>query len=197
MLCGIMERLFIQVTGQPAAGKSEVCKYLSETHGFAVASVGKIIETYAALNGVELRERKDYKTAHEQLQAELGKYAIVRSIVDTPAALVCVDGMRVPAYADKLPEYGYSRTLALQCPDIVRFARSLLREDPLDKLFLEDFLHDEEQEARSTDPFAQSTLTVMEAADYTINSFRPRNEVNREVSAIVEPLIAQLQPAGA
>ncbi len=180
-------RTILQVTGQPGAGKTEVCKYLVEEYGFATVLVSDLIRAYAKPRGISLSKRLDYKLAHTQLLAELGQFAISDAIIETPSDLVCVDGIRVPAHAERLRSYG-SKIVALHCPPQIRFERAIQRKSALDKTSYEDFLSDEELELRNADPYVQGTLTVMEMADYHIDSSRPLTQVQQSVDAIVAQL---------
>ncbi len=182
------KRVILQITGQPGAGKTEVCNHLVSAHGFTSILVSDLIREYAKPRGIELKERLDFNLAHARLLSELGQYAIPDKIVGTPSDLVCVDGMRVPAHAEKLRSYG-STIIALHCPSDVRFERARQRRAELDKSVYEDFLRDEELEYRNPDPFVQSTLTVMEMADYHIDSSQSVPQVLLAIDRIVLPLI--------
>jgi dephospho-CoA kinase len=105
-----------------------------------------------------------------------------------PAERVCVDGIRVPAHSMRLRELCGSKILALHCPPELRFVRACERGGDLDKRTLEAFLKDEAQEARNPDPYVQSTLTVMEMADYRIDGSQPLPNVLEAVDRIV-PLV--------
>lgn len=180
-------RTILQVTGEPGAGKTEVCKHLVEEHGFAAVLVSDLIRAYAKPRGIPLRERLDYKFAHTQLLAELGQFAIPDEILETSSDLVCVDGMRVPAHVERLRSYG-SKIIALHCPLQIRFQRAIGRSSGLDKTSYEEFLFDEELESRNSDPFVQGTLTVMEMADYHIDSSQALPQVLQSIDGIVAQL---------
>lgn len=184
----VQEKTVLQVTGEPGVGKTETCKHLEQRHGFARILVSDLIRDYAGTKGISLRERADYKAAHLQLLAERGKAAITDIIMDHPSERVCVDGIRVPAYSSRLRELCGSKIMALYCPPELRFVRACERGDSLDKQTFEAFLHDEAQEARSLDPYVQSTLTVMEMADYRIDASQPLPAVLEAVDRIV-PLV--------
>jgi dephospho-CoA kinase len=181
------EKTIIQLAGQPAAGKTEVSKYLESTYGFITVRPSDIIREFASQKGLPLRERKDYKPAHAQLLEERGAYAIPQQIIEMPTDKLCVDGMRVPANAQRLREYG-SIIVALECPAEIRFERSTERKRDIDKTSFEAFIQDEESENRSPDPFVQSTLTVIEMADYRIDSSQPPERVFEEIDYIVSTL---------
>ncbi len=181
------ERLVLQITGQPGAGKTEACRYLTENYGFTSILVSDLIREYANPRGIILRERADYKFAHSELLRELGQQAISEAVLNTPTDLVCVDGIRVPAHAERLHWYG--KIIALHCPPVIRFERANQRKGELDKASYEDFLGDEELESRNPDEFVQGTLTVMEMADYDIDSSQPLPQVLDKLDAFIIPLL--------
>ena len=177
----------LQITGEPNAGKSELCKWLEKEKGFTPVLVSDLIRDYARPRGIELRERRDFIDAHTRMLSELGKFAISEAILNTPSSRISVDGIRVPAHVERLRQYGL--VIALRCPPEIRFQRSLERRSPLDKTTYEEFIADEMEEARNEDPYVQSTLTVMDSADYNVDSSRPFNEVVQEVDKIIAPYI--------
>lgn len=185
-----MNRLFLQVTGQPGSGKSESCRFLSDNYGFETVLVSDLIRDFAHRRGLELTRRSDYKPAHAQMIAELGEYTIVDTIISTSADLVCVDGIRVPAHSTRLRSRFGSKILALHCPPEIRFDRNQQRSRATEKgISFSEFLAEERQEDRSDDPFVQATLTVMEMADFTVDSSRNKDKMFHDIAAIVEPLL--------
>lgn len=187
----IVDKLILQMTGQPGSGKSESCRFLSEQYAFETVVVSDLIRDYATQRGLELARRKDYKPAHAQMIAELGEYAIVDSIVSSPSDLICVDGIRVPAHSIKLRNNFDSKIFALHCPSGVRFVRNQVRNRATEEgLSYAEFLAEERQENRSNDPFVQVTLTVMEMADFNIDSSGTKEEMLRDIATCVEPLLA-------
>ena len=181
------ERIVLQITGEPGAGKTAACAHLVKNFGFTSILVSDLIREYSKPRGIALRERSDYKFAHSELLRELGQQAISEAVLNTPAELVCVDGIRVPAHAERLHRYG--KIIALHCPPAIRFERASQRKGQLDKASYQDFLLDEELESRNPDPFVQGTLTVMEMADYNIDSSQALPQVLDTLDTIVVPLL--------
>ena len=183
------ERTIVQIVGQPGSGKSEVCNHLAEKYGFTSLLISDLIRRFADDKGILLKERADYRSAHAQLLADQGEYAITDEILKIDSELICVDGMRVPAHAARLRSKARSMIIALNCPARVRFDRSLLRARGIDSPNYEEFLLDEEQDFYNQDPFVQSTGTVMEMADHQVNSSVPLIQVFQTVDAFVEPFV--------
>ena len=102
------------------------------------------------------------------------------------SATICVDGMRVPAHASALHNLG--KIIALHCPREQRIDRSNRSRD-IDQLDIDARIREEERESRNGNPFELSTLTVMEMADYQVDSTRPLGAVLHSVDDIVEPLL--------
>jgi dephospho-CoA kinase len=121
---------------------------------------------------------------------ELGLSVITEAIANTPSDLIIVDGIRVPLLSDDLRLKHGAKVVALDCPPEIRYERIRRRGRKIDKLSFEDFLADEEAESFSTDPFEASTLTVIETADYHIDSSKPFPRVVTEVDDIVVSFLA-------
>ena len=179
------EKLIVQITGEAGAGKSASADYLAETYGFRKVVVSDMIRAFAIPRGLPLSERSDYKHAHTELIRQLGKHAIPDEIIGLPASLVCVDGIRVPAHAARMR--GFGPIVSLECPPRLRFERALSRTGTLDKPVFEDFVRDDIEESRSDDPYVQSTHTVMEMADYRVDSSVPFDAVAQELDEIIRP----------
>jgi cytidylate kinase len=181
-------KTIIEISGQPGSGKSTIAKHLVEKRGFCLFSVSSYIEKYADSKGLEIAERYDYENAHSEILSDLGRHAITDTIMGSRSRRVVVDGLRVPAYVKRLSEYG-GVNIALNASPEQRYGRAMLRHNGIDKPSYEKFLRDEAQEYRSQDPYASSTLTVMEVADYQVDATRPLDVVASEVVAIVDTLI--------
>jgi dephospho-CoA kinase len=188
MLLIMAERTILQITGQPGAGKSDVSRHLVKEHEFTRVLVSDIIRAYAIPRGLPTKERFDFRNAHTKMLAELGEHIIVQTIMDTPSDRIAVDGIRVPAHSENLRAVG-SKIIAIHCPSGIRYARVVGRQGVFDQTSYEEFLHDEALESRNPDPFIQSTLTVMESADFAIDGSQPHRIVNRNVDAIVAQVL--------
>lgn len=182
-----MSKLIVQITGQPGAGKSEASAHLRDNLGFTQVTVSSLIREYARSRNISLQERKDFLSAHASMLEELGKLSVVNAILDVPSDFIAVDGIRVPAHVKPLHNYG--PVIALHCPQNIRFDRTLARKGPLDRNRLEDFVAEEEWESEQTDDYVQNTVTVMDMADYHIDSSRPFTDVIGDINQIVLPLL--------
>ncbi|HMS49916.1 MAG TPA: AAA family ATPase [Candidatus Saccharibacteria bacterium] len=182
------DKLILQVVGNPGAGKSEVCKHLADTYGFETILVSDLIRSYAARRRLPLHDRNDYKIAHTHMRHELGDDFVPETILATDSKRIAVDGIRVPRHVQTLRQHG-SLTIALWCPVQIRYLRTLDRDQGLDKTDFEAFQADERAEYQNDDPFVQSTLEVMQGADYHIDAAGELAVVLGKVDARVAPLL--------
>lgn len=182
------DKLILQVVGNPGAGKSEVCKHLADTYGFETILVSDLIRSYAARRRLPLHDRNDYKIAHTHMRYELGDDFVPETILATDSKRIAVDGMRVPRHAETLRQHG-ALTMALWCPVQIRHLRTVDREQGLDKADLDAFKADELAEYENDDPLVQSTLAVMQGADYHINTAGELAVVLGKVDERVAPLL--------
>lgn len=185
-------RAVLQIVGEARAGKSTLCRYVSETYGLQTVRVSKLIEDYATTTGMVLGNRDDYLTAHRRMKQELGNDVIARRILGASAVHLCVDGMRVPNDAERLRVAPgvISRIVALHCPPEIRFERALQEQSGRDRLTPEAFAADDLTHAFSPDPEAQNTSAVMEMADYHLDATGPKAAVFHSIDEIVKPLLA-------
>lgn len=188
----------LQVVGEARAGKSEVCEYLAEKHGFKVVLVSDIIRSFARDKQITLGPRADYLAAHAQMKQERGADYVAHTILGRPEERICVDGIRVVNDVVRLQraEQVKSKIVALHCPPEKRFERALSLKSPLDSMIYEEFLEDDEQDAYNSDPERQNTLAVIAMADAHIDSSQPRELVFKEVDAVVGSLVLGSSIAG-
>jgi hypothetical protein len=122
------------------------------------------------------------------MAAELGPNHMINTILGLPADRICVDGIRAIYYAIGLRVHG-ARLIAFDCEEDLRDDRILLRGSPKDDLSREKLKATEEAENRSPDLLGESTLTVMEYADYRIDASQPVENVLRDFDEIVVPML--------
>lgn len=190
------EKLILQVTGEADAGKTEVCRHLSEQYGFSVVLISDMIRGFAQSKGINLGPRKDYLAAHRQMKDEQGVDIVARTILAEPSAIICVDGIRVVNDVVRVKEAPgvVSKLIALHCPPEIRFERALTRQSPLDSLTYEEFCAADLTDAYNPDPERQNTHAVMEMADYHVDSSRSAVTVFRAIDSIVVPLLGNTPP---
>lgn len=191
MLLIMNEQTILQITGEAGAGKSDVCAHLAKKYDFTVVLVSDLIRSFAREKNLVLGARNDYLEAHKQMKYEQGMDIIAKSILETPANKICVDGIRVMSDVDRLRKAQgvVSKVIALHCPSEVRFERAIQRNSVLDGLTFEEFLENDRRDAYNPDPERQNTLAVMSAADHHIDASLPQKSVFRSIDEIVAPLL--------
>lgn len=189
-----MERLFLCLAGNPNSGKSSVARYFKENHGFAVVHPSDLIREYAGEHALRLDERQDYIKTHLRMVKEYGSDFVTQRTLGEPSSRVIVDGERIPRHIEALREaVGMGVvSFALWCPLEIRYQRSLKRREARDKPTLEEFARDEAREYQSTEPPYTSVLTVMQMADYFIDTSGSEAETIQAVEEVAKPLIARL-----
>lgn len=185
------ERTILQIVGEAGAGKSESCAYLAEEYGFTVILVSDIIRRFARTQNIPLTRRQDYLETHAEMKRRHGTDVVARTILQNPASLLCVDGIRVQNDVARLRNApGVTSTVvALDCPWEIRLERAKQRQGHLDNLTPEQFLEDDRSDAYNANPEQQNTHAVMAAADYHIDASRPFIAVRQEFDRIIVPLL--------
>lgn len=178
----------LQVVGEARSGKSEVCTYLAEQHGFKPIVIFDIIRAYAQENSIKLRKRADYLEVHARMKQERGVDIVARTVLECPEDRLCVDGIRVvnDVIRIKNADGVKSKILALHCPQDVRFARAVSLKDGIDRLTYEEFVEDDKQDSYNVDTEHQNTLAVIGMADFHLDTTQPRAVVFSEVDAVIE-----------
>lgn len=185
------DRTILQITGEPGAGKTDVCAHLAEEYNFSVVRVSDIIRSFARSKDLVLGPRSDYLDVHKQMKDEQGTDIVARTILGEPASRLCVDGIRVMSDVERLRKApgAISKVVALHCPAEIRFERTLQRKSGLDRLSFEEFLEDDRRDAYNPDPERQNTQAVMDAADYHIDASQPQELVFQAIDEIVVPIL--------
>lgn len=181
----------LQVVGEARAGKSLVCEYVAEKHGFTVVLISDIIRSFARDKQIALGPRADYLTVHAQMKQERGADYVARTVLARPEERICVDGIRVVNDVVRIQraEQVKSKIVALHCPPEKRFERALSLKSPVDSMNYEKFLEDDERDAYDSDPERQNTLAVIAMADTHIDSSQPKGLVFKEIDTVVGSLV--------
>lgn len=183
------ERMVVQITGEPRAGKSEVANHMAEEYDFTVVVVSDIIRAYADMRDIILNNRASYLEAFKIMKLDLGPNIVADTILEADGDRICTDGNRVPADVDRLRGQAPGYVIALNCPTIVRFQRALALASPLDAQTISEFIEADLAESNGPDREHQMLKTVMAEADYYIDSSQPKEQMLQEVDKIVVPLL--------
>lgn len=179
----------VNIVGLPACGKSSICAELGKK-GFEIHRPSDAIRRYAALHDRVLHGRQDYQTCHAEM-IDIDPEAMIRSVLESDARYICLDGLRAPAAMRRLKQqYGQDEAIstALECPLEERFARSQAddtRHGHRRQEALEQFRLDELPDYHNDNPNMVSMDDMFREADYTVDAARALPEVWREVWGIV------------
>lgn len=181
--------MILGITGTVGAGKGTVVDYLVKQHGFVHHSVRAFLleeirarglpEDRSAMRDVanELRQKHHpahvIETLHGRAQ-EHGKDAIVESV-------------RTVGEAEFLKAVG-AYIIAVDADRKLRYDRVVARGSSTDQLSFDQFVHEEDREMRSTEPWDMNIFAVMQMADYTLTN----DGTPEELYAQVEEMLTKL-----
>lgn len=189
----MFEPLFINVIGEPASGKGEICNALVEL-GCQSYVPSTTIKTYATAHSIPLRNRLDFQAVHQRVIAEDSLGMIRPALGLLAAGDVVIEGLRVPTHVRRLREFGKVVTIAALCDsDEERFQRRLsngaVRNDK-DSLQFEQFVVDGQRELYNPNPDLASVRSVMAMADFTIDTLALDKSAVRSRAQTIYSLLA-------
>jgi dephospho-CoA kinase len=161
--------MIIGLTGTLASGKGEVAEYLKK-QGFAYFSLSDEVREEAAKRGIEIRRENLQKLGNE-LRAQNGNGVLAQLALKkiVPGMNVIVDGIRNPAEAKELKNFGHFYLIATDAPRDQRFKRMMTRNRESDPKTWADFLKvDVIDQGYQQDESGQQVAECMKAADYKI-----------------------------
>lgn len=180
------KKFILIVTGNPASGKDSYAQHFTETYGGRKVGMSSLINDYAAEHGIQLKDRRSFQTAHRQMRAEKGMYALPQTVLEFPEEVICVSGLRVPAYQKYLHKIG-AQTLALWGSIQTRY-KYAINDIGRPSVDIQKFWHDERTEYFSKDPFDIATVTVMSNAQHNVSiDEKDLSEVAHEADRIIVP----------
>ncbi len=176
-----MEKLVVPVVGPPRSGKSSVLAHLALTRGFEVIDPALEIRKWAERNDFTLGQRTSFAEASRRMRQE-NPHIILDAIRNSPSNRVGVNAPRVLYEAQAMKSEFGAVMLALACDLRTCYERDLLASDKLGakSTSFEEFcakVHTEERNPNPNDQFGIDTLTVIEMADFTLDSSGPKEEV--------------------
>ncbi len=180
-------KIIIAVTGMPGSGKSYVAKYLSESTGWPVYSMGDIVREEVKNRGLSLTA-ENIEYVAKKLREELGLSAVAillreklkREPITTNG--VIIDGMRSIHEARELHNIAPLCIIAVHASPLTRFKRMLDRSRKGDIQNWEDFV----MRDRYNLSFGIGELIAL--ADYMIVNEHSLVELKKSVENILEVL---------
>ena len=187
MTAGVM----LNVIGHPGSGKSKVCEYLVNNHGFETYRPSDTIRNYAASLGILLSGRKDYAACNIAM-VERDPNAMIQPALDSEADRLCLDGLRSPHNVSTLQAVGM-QTLALVADPELRYRRvadDVMRKGHRKPPTFEAFIADESTDNNTTDPRLPNTEAIIDTAEYTIDASEPLAVVYRRTDEILAGILS-------
>ncbi len=180
-------KIIIAVTGMPGSGKSYVAKYISESTGWPVYSMGDIVREEVKNRGLPLTA-ENIEYVAKKLREELGLSAVAillrEKLKREPIATngVIIDGMRSIHEARELHNIAPLCIIAVHASPLTRFKRMLDRSRKGDIQNWEDFV----MRDRYNLSFGIGELIAL--ADYMIVNEHSLVELKKSVENILEVL---------
>jgi hypothetical protein len=169
-----MEKLVVPVVGPPRAGKSSVLAHLAIERGFDVIDPSLEIKKWAARNNFALGPRNSFAEASRRMREE-NPDIILNAIRNSPSNRIGVNAPRVLYEATAMKSEFGAVMLALACDLRTCYERDKLASDKpgVKSTDFDEFCAKIRAEERNPDPhdkFGVNTLTVIEMADFTMDS---------------------------
>lgn len=177
----------INLIGRAGSGKSTIATFLAEEYGFEIYRPSDVIREFAKQKGITLKTRQDYVAIHKIIHDQ-DPDAIIQPVIDSDSPLLLVDGMRAPAYIEKLQKEVGLKVIALDATDQERYQRVVGRaRDGEHSQSLTDFLNNEAADEHKN-PYLPNVSSVIKMADIKIDANRPPHEVCLAVVEYLEQL---------
>jgi dephospho-CoA kinase len=186
-------RVVVNLIGWPGSGKSTHADQLVHEGFDSIYRASDVMRAYAQEHGITLKGRADYKVCHERL-LEGDPDAIVRPVLESSVRLLCVDGLRAPAFASRLKREVGMYTVALTLPDEVGFRRVKADQGrPAHRRpdTLEEYLNDIKPDEYSSDGTMVSMRDMFAMADVSIDASRSYDTVHGDIVRTIEDRACQ------
>jgi predicted RNA binding protein with dsRBD fold (UPF0201 family)/dephospho-CoA kinase len=181
--------LVIGFVGFPGSGKSEATT-IAQTKGFVSVAMGDVVRSYMSKSRIQLSERNVGRIANK-LRADHGMDVIAKMCIPVVHGLtsqkVVIDGIRGIAEVNAFKEEfkGDFKLISIIAGPKVRFKRVKGRNRPDDALSLQRFEEKDERE------LAWGLKEALEAAEYSIQNEGTLEELNSNVSRLLEKLVQE------
>jgi predicted RNA binding protein with dsRBD fold (UPF0201 family)/dephospho-CoA kinase len=181
--------LVIGFVGFPGSGKSEATT-IAQTKGFVSVAMGDVVRSHMNKSRIQLSER-NVGTIANKLRADHGMDVIAKMCIPVVHGLtsqkVVIDGIRGIAEVNAFKEEfkGDFKLISIIAGPTVRFKRVKGRNRPDDALSLQRFEEKDERE------LAWGLKEALEAAEYSIQNEGTLEELNSNVSRLLEKLVQE------
>jgi len=183
-----MDRLIVASAGHPASGKGTIAREYFTPRGFAVVSGSGILRLWAAEEGVELQNRRDYDAFHKHSRRTRGPLCLSEAMLSIETDRLHIDGLRNLGDFGRIKQVG-GYVMAMECSIDVRYMRALRDPSHRHPPGMLMFQEVERGEYNDPDPDGSHTSVVMELADVKIDASRPVPQVLEQVDRFVAPLL--------
>jgi dephospho-CoA kinase len=165
------KNMIIGITGYNGAGKTIVAEEIARLWGYTHLSARAYLnEQLYHLLGREPSRMELYEHANEIRKSEGPTGLFDRMLKTTqPNSKFVIESVRCPGEIKLLKDKG-GKLIGIDAPLDLRFARAILRASGTDKKTFEQFVHEEQLEAKNTDPNMQNISECMRRADAVLQN---------------------------
>jgi dephospho-CoA kinase len=181
----IISFMIIGITGTIGAGKGTAVEYLVHQKGYRHISARAVWTL--ELEKQNLPVNRDTMTAlANELRAEHGADYFVRRALEEVDGNenVVIESIRTIAELELLQQEG-AVTMAIDADQKIRYSRIHGRGSALDDVTFEQFVQQEKNEMKNTDPNKQNIAAVMKRADFRIQNTDTVAELHAQIEEIL------------
>jgi dephospho-CoA kinase len=181
--------MVIGIAGTHGAGKGAVVQLLKE-QGFIHCSARDLFLEELRKRGVAEPDRPAISAVANELRQAHGVDFVPNTFMeryDCATHDVIIESIYTMGEVNAIRNAG-GYILAVDADPEIRYERIKHRMSETDRITKEDFLKQQEIEARSDDPTKQNARTVMENADYQIENNGDLEELRVEVNYVLEKI---------
>jgi dephospho-CoA kinase len=179
--------LIIGITGTLGAGKGTIVDFLKKEKGFTHFSVRAFIAEEIIRRGMEVNRDSMVLVANDLRKNNSPSY-IIDCLYEKAVSIgqnSIIESIRTPGEIYSLRQKGNFYLFAVDADPQIRYERIRRRQSETDNISYQTFLDNEQREMDSADPNAQNVGKCMELADYKLWNNGTREQLNRQVEAIL------------
>jgi dephospho-CoA kinase len=185
--------MIIGITGTLGGGKGTIVEYLIENQKYNHYSVRSVLIEKIQERGM-IVNRDSMTSVANELRAKHSPSYIVDLLYERAQKAgknAIIESIRTPGEVESLKSKGEFYLFAVDADPHVRYQRIVQRNSETDQVSFDEFLSNENREMQSTDPNKQNLLKCREMADFIINNDGSIEDLNLQVSKIIEQITKQ------
>jgi dephospho-CoA kinase len=181
--------MILGITGTIGAGKGAVVDYLVKHKGFTHYSVREFLLEEIRQRGLP-EDRTTLRLVANEMRQKYHPAHVVEALHTRAKDCkehVIIESIRTVGEAEFLKALG-AKIVAVDADRKMRFNRIVGRGSSTDNLTFEQFVHEEDREMASTEPWDMNIFGVMDMADYKIINEGTPKELYAQVDAMISEI---------